>query len=80
MFGKDRSHGIASPGTEGPGLVPVITGPGFVLLRTYPTPATRRREPRSLGCSGAKSQFLYTYSFQISGPQLIPILKPSDWI
>lgn len=71
-------NGIESLGIKGPWRIPVITDPGFVLLRAYPTPATQRRELRSLG-SGGKSQLWCNYPFQVSGPQVNTILKLSDW-
>lgn len=75
-FGRTDVNGIESPGIKGPWRIPVITNPGFVLLRAYPTPPTQRRELRSLG-SGGISQLWCNSSFQISDPQVNTILKLS---
>lgn len=66
-FREDRSDGTECLGMEGPGIVLVTTALAFVLVRAYPTSATQRRELRSPGSGGGKSQLLCNSSFQIDG-------------
>lgn len=69
VFWRAPSNSIRSPGTEGPGIVPVIAVPALALLRTYATLGTQR-ELRSLGSGGGKSQLWCHSSLQVSGPKL----------
>lgn len=76
-FWKAGSDGTLSLGMEGPGIVSVIIAPAFVLVRVYPTSAAHKRELRSLGSGGGKSQLSCNSSFQIYGPKISPIRKLS---